>query len=100
MVMEFRWDEVKRRANLVKHGIDFRDLGPLFVEPHRIEIEDQRRDYGEPRLVLLGPFHGRLLHVTYTIRRGVRRIISARRANQREQRFYERYRGDEGDPGP
>jgi uncharacterized DUF497 family protein len=28
--MQFEWDEKKRKANLVKHGIDFADLEPLF----------------------------------------------------------------------
>ena len=54
----------------------------------------------ERRLVLLGPLYGRLLHVTYTVRRSGRRIISARMTNLREQRFYERHRADQGDPGP
>ena len=43
--MQFEWDEAKRRANLIKHGIDFRDLGPIFEEVNRIELEDRRRDY-------------------------------------------------------
>ena len=98
--MRLIWDEAKRRANLIKHGIDFRDLGPIFDDERRVEVEDRRRDYGERRLVLFGPLQGRVVHVTFTVRRGERRIISARKANLRERRFYERYRADQGDPGP
>ena len=99
--MELVWDEAKRRVNLAKHGIDFRDLGALFSDPDRVEVEDERQDYGELRLVLLGSVQGRLLHVTYTPRGNSCRIISARRANQREQRFYERTRAaHQGDRDP
>jgi len=90
--MRFEWDERKRRANLEKHGIAFEDLHPVFVDAERVEAIDRRRDYGEARAVILAPLRGRLLHITYTLRGEVRRIISARRANQREQRLYERYR--------
>lgn len=99
--MRLEWDEAKRRANLSKHDVDFRDLGPLFDDVRRIEFEDRRRAYGELRMVLLGLLYGRLLHVTWTRRRDARRIISARRANLREQRFYGRYRADHpGDRDP
>jgi uncharacterized protein len=101
LAMQFEWDEAKRRANLIKHGIDFRDLGPIFEEVNRIELEDRRRDYGERRLVVFGLLRGRLLHVTYTARGDSCRIISARKANPRERTFHERYRRDhESDPGP
>lgn len=107
--MQLEWNEAKRRANLIKHGIDFRDLGPVFDDERRIEVEDGRRDYvedgrrdyGEVRVVVLGRLHGRLVHVTYTVRQSARRIISARKANPREQRFYERRRAShQGNPGP
>jgi uncharacterized DUF497 family protein len=100
-MQQLEWDEAKRQSNLNKHGIDFRDLGPVFDDAGRIEVEDRRRDYGEPRRVLFGSLHERLLHVTYAVRGSAHRIISARKANLREQRFYERYRADhQGDPDP
>jgi len=95
----FEWDETKRQRNLAKHGIDFVAVLAAFGDPQRIEVEDRRRDYGETRRVILCPVHGRLLHITYTLRGTVRRLISVRKANQRERRLYERYRNhDEGDP--
>ncbi|MDX1539761.1 MAG: BrnT family toxin [Geminicoccaceae bacterium] len=63
-------------------------------------MPDRRRDYGEPRLSVLCPVHGRLLHITYTPRGGVRRIISARAASRREQRFYGRAADHQGDRDP
>jgi uncharacterized DUF497 family protein len=88
----FEWDEQKRRQILTERGIDLLEVLALFAAPERIEFEDVRKDYGERRFVLLCPLDGRLLHVTYTMRHGNRRIISARKANKREQRIYERYR--------
>ena len=32
-LMEFEWDEVKRKENLRKHGLDFLDAPALNVEP-------------------------------------------------------------------
>ena len=29
--MAFEWDEEKREANLVKHGLDFRDVTSMFA---------------------------------------------------------------------
>jgi uncharacterized DUF497 family protein len=88
----FEWDEVKRQANLAKHGIDFADVLGVFTDPARIELVDARRDYGEPRWVTVAPVQGRMLHVTWTWRAGNRRLISARKANAREQRRYEQIR--------
>ena len=88
----FEWDERKRRSNLRKHGIDFRRIVAAFKSERRVVFEDDRNDYGEERLIMLCPVNGILLHVAFTIRGGAIRIISARRANRREQRTYERYR--------
>lgn len=95
----FEWDERKRLRNLAVRRVDFRDMMPLFDSPERVEFEDMRKDYGERRIVLLGPLEGRLFHVTYTMRGENRRIISARKANIREQRIYERHR-DAHQSGP
>lgn len=92
--MQLEWDEAKRRANLIKHRVDFEGLDSVFVAPERLEVPDRRRDYGEVRVVILCPVRGRLLHITYTPRGEKCRVISARRANHREQRFYERSRRD------
>jgi uncharacterized protein len=88
--MGFEWDEAKRQSNVRQRGIDFPDVIPCFSDPQRLVEEDARRDYGERRFHLLCPLRGRLYHVTFTERGQNIRIISARRANQREQRHYER----------
>jgi uncharacterized DUF497 family protein len=83
--MAFEWDEDKRQASLAKHGVDFVDMFPLFDGPFTEDVDD-RRDYGETRINCTG--EGRVFVVTYTWRGATRRIISARKANAREQRKY------------
>jgi uncharacterized DUF497 family protein len=85
--MDFEWDEKKREANLVKHGVDFRRMTALFDGP-TIEIVDDRQDYGETRINCWGEIESRVYVVTTTWRGGYRRIISARKANAREQKAY------------
>ena len=85
--MEFEWDEQKREANLAKHGVDFIDILPLFEELP-LRLVDERHIYGETRINCLGEIEGRFYVVTYTWRERTRRIISARRANDREKRKY------------
>lgn len=81
------WDETKRLSNLVKHGVDFRDLHALQWED-ALFFEDRRRDYGELRKGALLVLKTRLHYVVFVERSGHRRIISARKANSREVDFY------------
>jgi uncharacterized DUF497 family protein len=60
----------------------------VFLDPHRLDSEDTRRDYSEQRRLSLGEIDGRLFAVAYTPRGTVIRLISARKANEREQRRY------------
>jgi uncharacterized DUF497 family protein len=85
--MRFQWDERKRRANRAKHGIDF-DRAKRVFQAQIVEREDERRDYGEKRVVAYGEVNGVVLCVIYTWRDGVRRIISARRARRDERKDY------------
>jgi len=58
----------------------------VFKDPLRIEFLDDREDYGEDRFLTIGMAEGQiLLLVAYTEREERIRIISARRATQREQ---------------
>ena len=53
----FTWDDKKRKLNLAKHGIDFRDAPAIFDGP-LVTVEDTRESYGEPRYVALGLLEG------------------------------------------
>ncbi len=88
MSMNFEWDEAKRQANIKKHGVDFTDAALILADSPLI-LEDARRDYGEQRCLAFGERKDVLFVVAFTLREGVFRIISARRANSRERRKYE-----------
>lgn len=85
----YEWDEQKEWANIVKHGIDFSTATVVFLDENTFDSEDER-DYGEQRWNTIGMVDGRLLHVTYTERGDVTRIISARLAEPHERRTYYR----------
>ena len=86
--MEFAWDEVKRRANYAKHGLDFRDAEKVF-QGITLTAEDTRQDYGEKRFISLGLLEDMIVVVVHTARSEKTRIISMRKANQREKQAYE-----------
>lgn len=94
--MQFEWDAQKSDANLDVRGFDFA-FATLIFEGPTLEREDERRDYGERRIVAVGLVQAIPLTVVYTERRAgarvVRRIISARRSNGREREAYEKALG-------
>lgn len=52
--MPFEWDSRKAAQNIVKHGVPFEYAVRTFVDPHRLDREDTRRDYSEERRLTLG----------------------------------------------
>jgi uncharacterized protein len=86
--MEFGCDETKCESNLAKRGLDFADVFPTFLDPTKIIVEDIRSDYGEVRYNMLAKLHGRICNITFTKRQEIVWLISARKANQREQTRY------------
>lgn len=87
--MEFEWDENKNQSNWVKHRIDFADAIHIFLDKDRIEREDTRQNYGESRFQTIGTTEQGIMFVIYTERAGSTiRIISARKANSRERKYY------------
>lgn len=85
--MKLSFDPAKRLATLTERGLDFLDAQKVFVG-ERLEMVDDRFDYGEERLLTIGLLAGRMVVVIWTRRGDERRIISMRKANDREQDFY------------
>jgi uncharacterized protein len=85
----FEWDERKAAQNVTEHGVPFEYAVRVFLDPRRLDRLDARRDYSEERRLTLGRIEGRLFAVAYTPRGPVIRMISARKANEREQRNYD-----------
>ena len=82
--MRISYDPVKRNKTLAERGLDFEDALLVF-EGITVEVEDTRKEYGEPRIICYGMLDGRIVVVGYTPRGTVRHIFSMRKANAREQ---------------
>ena len=87
--VKFEWDSDKNDACFTQRGFDFAYVLRAFLDAERIIHKDTRWDYGETRYQLLGAIDGRVFFVVYTIRGNIIRLISARKANQREIQEYE-----------
>src|SRR5437016_1754333 len=85
--MGFEWDSEKNRANIEKHGLDFKDIVHVF-EGRLLEFGDARKVYGEERIIAIWVVDGHEITVVYTIRGPNLRLISARRSSRDERRAY------------
>ncbi|HEY9421832.1 MAG TPA: BrnT family toxin [Thermoanaerobaculia bacterium] len=88
--MDYEWDAAKAAENRHRHGIDFADSIAAIEDPNRLEEIDDRFEYGEERIRVIGMADGNVLFVVTTLRdERTCRIISARRATRYEQdRYY------------
>lgn len=93
--VNFEWDEAKSDLCFTQRGFDFVYAARAFFDPNRIVHADTRRNYGKERYQLIGMIEQRLFVVVYTTRHDAMRIISARKANQREVIHYENSTGDD-----
>jgi uncharacterized DUF497 family protein len=99
-VVLLEYDETKSARNERERGIGFDRFSSMDLTVS-VASDDDRRDYGETRTRLVGPIDGHL-HVAIITRREDRlRVISLRRANDREERAYEeaRKRAGQREPG-
>jgi len=85
--MRIEFDAQKNRANKDKHGLSLEFATELDWENALVWI-DERREYGESRMIALAPSTGTLYYVAFVDRDDIRRIISLRRANRREVKHY------------
>jgi uncharacterized protein len=85
--MRFSWSERKRAINLKEHGLDFVDA-PRVFEGLTFTYEDDRFDYGEQRFITLGLLAGVPVSVAHTETDDEIRIISFRKATDREARRF------------
>jgi uncharacterized protein len=85
--MKITYDPVKRDATLYHRGLDMAQAGEVFAGSH-ITVQDIRFDYNEARFVTVGRLGDRMVVLAWTRRTGSTRIMSMRKANEREQRKY------------
>jgi uncharacterized protein len=85
--MAITYDPAKREWTLRERGLDFESAAKLFADL-TFDVPDLRRAYGEPRINTVGHLDGRMLIVCWSPRGDDRRIISMRKANEREKARY------------
>ena len=77
------WNEEKRLLTLEKRGLDFADAALIFAG-ETYNFPDDRKDYGETRIITVGYLNERMVVIVWTPRGNNRRIISMRKANEKE----------------
>ena len=85
--MLITFDPQKRDWTLKFRGLDFARGLDVFADA-LATFGDERNDYGEPRQVTVGYLDGRMVIIVWTERDGACRVISMRKANEREQARY------------
>jgi len=83
----FEWDTDKSSSNKSKHGIDFETAKELWLDENRIEIHVPYPI--EDRWIMIGKLQKKIWTAIYTIRSEAIRIISVRRAREKEVEIYE-----------
>ncbi len=96
VVLKFEWNEEKSISNLQKHGVSFEEAKEVFEDPFHISKLDHRFDYFEERWITLGSTSKDKILVVANMffdenGEEIIRIISARKANQKERKFYEQH---------
>ena len=81
------WDERKRKSNIKNHELDFVGCEAVFDGPV-VAWDDDREAYGELRINLLGWLNGTVVHLTYTEREDDLHVISLRKAEKHEIRYF------------
>lgn len=90
--MEFEFDTRKSHANKLKHGIDFEQAKSIWLDESAIELT-ARPSEDEERYLIVGMVESVLWTAVITYRNEVIRIISVRRARDKEIESYDNCKG-------
>jgi uncharacterized DUF497 family protein len=85
----FEWDDGNARKSADKHGVSQSEAEQVFFNVPLVLSEDIRHSAEEARYRALGRTDGsRQLHVTFTLRGQMIRVISARDMSRKERVLY------------
>jgi len=87
----FTWDNEKHKINLKKHGVSFEEATTVFEDDNALVRPDPDHSLNEERFIILGlSKYMNLLIVCHCYRTedSIIRLISARKANNREEKEY------------
>jgi len=90
-MIRFEWDPLKAVANLKKHSVSFEEAQSTFYDEFAVQFYDDEHSTSDDRFLLLGlSSKARLLLVCHCEEGAgnIIRIISARKATNRESAFY------------
>lgn len=85
--MHLTFDPGKNERNIRERGLSFKIVADFAFQTAYIQV-DSRQEYGETRYVALGELQGRLHVLCFTETADGIRVISLRRANEREVKRY------------
>ena len=86
--MKFEFDRAKSEGNKGQHGIGLDEATQIWQGAH---LEIAARTVDEPRWMVIGTIHERIYACIYTHRGETVRLISCRRAREKEARLYHEY---------
>jgi hypothetical protein len=90
----FDWDSTKDQQNIRKHRVSFRQAATIFRDPNQLSIYDQEHSQDEERWITIGIDSTGVVRVVVHTYEQINdelyqiRIISARKATNREMRQY------------
>lgn len=88
--LEFEWDEGNKEKPK-KHGLTLEETEEAFFDRNKVIFGDWRHSAAEQRITLLGRTkRGRLLNITYALRKNKVRVVTARPINKKEVKLYEK----------
>jgi hypothetical protein len=90
-MIRFEWDEDKSRQNKKKHGVSFEEAKSVFYDERAIQYYDPDHSKNEDRFIMLGmSIKTRVLVVCHCYWKdgAIIRLISARKANKKEENEY------------
>ena len=87
-MIEFEWDNQKNKTNIEKHHLPFELAKYVFEDKSFISFEDTKKDYNEVRFLGFGRLEEVLFCIFYTVRKKKIRLISFRKARQKELNKY------------
>lgn len=87
--MKIEFDPEKNATNIKERNINFEIVNDFELNTAKIWL-DNRKDYGEERYIALGYIKKRLYSLVFTVRGTNLRVISLRKANKREVKYYEK----------
>ena len=87
----FEWDKGNLDKSYKKHSVTQGEAEELFIDPDVLLLDDAKHSQKEERSIAIGKTTNRKIPFTvYTVRKDKIRIISARTANKKERRRYEK----------